>query len=371
MGFNLYRLIIYVLTTALFFINLGASTANVVQTIVVDRREKQPVTGASVFSARGLIMGITDDKGQVPQFDKHDFPLSVRSVGFKEATLTAPVDTLFMEEEEYNLPEFTVSTDERPVVQVIAYVREYCTGAMAGDTLQYYSDYMMRSFLTDRKKVKGYHESDANARVLNTRKYCRYINEIRDSVAIPTDMENFLSWNRVVGFNGRVEEPDTIRNGARTDTVQGKYSPILFYEKSPRTFTRTKDNLGNHKGHIYSPAIFKLLGLTVDATQLQLREVYVANESGIYGPGDLISEVFNIHMRGRGKLWRRFFRSKVPVEMDSYIEVYPVEVTYLTITEYKEERKNNDTIPFRTNENVPGLLPSIQKMVDRVNSLHR
>lgn len=352
-------------------LGLGVSTVIGAHTIVVDDEEKQPVIGASIFSARGLILGITDENGQIPAFSDCDIPLTVRFLGLKETKLTAAIDTLFMEKEAFTLPEVMVTSDERPVIKVVAYVREYCTGAMAGDTLQFYSDYMMRSFLTNKKKVKGYHGSDANSKVLNARKYCRYINENRDSVAIPSDMENFLSWKHIVGFNGRVEEPDTIRNGARTDTVQGKYSPVLYYEKTPITFIRKKDNIGDHKGHVYSPTIFKLFGLTVDATQLQLREVFASNESGIYGPADLISEVFNIHMRGRGKLWRKFFRTKAPVEMDSYIEVYPIDVTYLTIPEYNEERKDNDPIPFRTNENVPELLPSIQKIVDRVNSLPR
>lgn len=178
---------------ALLFIGLNASTAAGAETVVVDRAENEPVIGASVLSAQGLILGITDENGLLPPFSKSDLPLSVRSVGFKEAKLMASVDILFMTAEEYTLPEVTVTTDERPVIRVIAYVREYCTGAMAGDTLQFYSDYMMRSFLTDRKEVKGYHGSDANVKVLNARKYCRYINEHRDSVAVPTDMENFLS----------------------------------------------------------------------------------------------------------------------------------------------------------------------------------
>ena len=364
MTFHTFRTLLTILVIGLCtFISKGTNT------VIADISERQPIVGASVFSSQGLILGISDERGQLPHFSGNDLPLTIRSVGYKEARLAQTADTLFMEEEAYTLPEFTVASDERPFIKVTAYVREYCTGAMAGDTLQFYGEYMMRSFVTDREKVKGYHSSDAKAKVMNSRLYCRYLNEKRDSVAIPTDIEDVLSWKHVVSFKGREEEPAVIRTGARADTVMGKFSPLMFYEKNARTFSRKKDILGDHEGHTWSPTIFKLFGMTVDATRLQFSDVYALNESGVYCPVDMISKSYNVHMKGRGKLWKLLFRTKEPVEMDSFIEVFPVDVQFLTLQEYKEERKEDESIPFSKNDNVSPLHPTFQQIVDRVNSL--
>lgn len=339
--------------------------------IVVDGSDGSPVIGATVFSSSGLILGATDADGNTPDVNEASYPLTIHSLGYKEGIAATPGDTLMMNAAAYDLPPVTVMPGERPITRVVCYVREYSTGATDRDTLKMYSEYMVESYHIDEgTKVKGYHKYDFVPKTRTERRFAHYTGaDGRDSVATPEDDEYISFMNFLVSLPVDVfEEPDTIKNGALTDTVQGRYSPGIFYKKTPEFFVTSLDMLSNYKNHIYSPNVYKFFGLTIDIREMNLSFAYKANPSGKYNIHDFLYEISSANILGRGKWIKKAFKTKNPVEIDSNVEVYPVEINYLTVDEYKEQRKEHNKLEFRIPDNALPVLPSVQRLIDRINT---
>lgn len=339
--------------------------------IVVDGSDGSPVIGATVFSSSGLILGATDADGNTPDVNEASYPLTIHSLGYKEGIAATPGDTLMMNAAAYDLPPVTVMPGERPITRVVCYVREYSTGATDRDTLKMYSEYMVESYHIDEgTKVKGYHKYDFVPKTRTERRFAHYTGaDGRDSVATPEDDEYISFMNFLVSLPVDVfEEPDTIKNGALTDTVQGRYSPGIFYKKTPEFFVTSLDMLSNYKNHVYSPNVYKFFGLTIDIREMNLSFAYKANPSGKYNIHDFLYEISSANILGRGKWIKKAFKTKNPVEIDSNVEVYPVEINYLTVDEYKEQRKEHNKLEFRIPDNALPVLPSIQRLIDRINT---
>ncbi|MDE6288711.1 MAG: hypothetical protein K2M00_08015 [Muribaculaceae bacterium] len=349
-----------------------ASYANDYITLA-DSVDKSPVVGASVISSNGLIIGITDENGQI-SVQKSDYPLSLRCLGYEASTVDqSDVDSILMLPATYSLSEIVVSPADRPITRVVTYAREYCTGATTTDTLQLYCDYMLEYFFADGK-VKGYSKSHQLPNSLNYRRYGRIANaDGLDSIMRPKsdDDVSTLSFLQNMAFvpYDQKELTDTLKAGATSDTIQGKYFPKFIYRLNNGFFTIDCDALSDYKNHSFSPWFFKILGLTMDMQEAYWTLIYKQNESGKYGINDFISGTYNMHILGKGKLLKKMLGVQDAIHMNCYIEQYPVEIEHLTVEEYKELKKTyyERTEKFRVPANLQPLAPAIQSLIDRVN----
>lgn len=341
------------------------------QLTVWDKGEQAPVVGASVISSQGIIMGVTDVNGGIKLADK-DFPVSVRSIGYESATADNHTDTLFMAPATYAISEVTVSPASRPITRVVTYAREYCTGATPSDTMQMYGEYMLEYFFADGK-VKGFKKSDTSARELNRRCYGRLANSAGlDSLLRPNPEDDIssLSFMKIISLvpGGEKKAPETFMQGATTDTVQGKFYPKVAFRKFNDFFTVDHDALADYKDHHWEPWFFKMFGLTMDLTTVKCREAYRYSDSGKYTIREFLYGTCNLHIIAKGKLFKKIMRVKDAMEIDSYIEEYPVSIEYLTPEEYKELRnEKNRSQEFVMPANTLPLAPAIQTLIDPIN----
>ena len=336
----------------------------------VDGSDRTPVAGATVVDRSGVIAGMTDAAGTLAGLHPEQYPLSVRSLGYEAATVTAHTDTVALAPAVIELAEVAVSTAERPVRRVVCFAREYCTGATGTDTMQMYSEYMLEMFCTDGK-VKGYSKYDRTARIKAARRYSRHVGEDRDSVARPKhgDDETMLSF---VGLlvsvpEDDVNETEAIAAGAAADTVQGKYCPATIYRRTPELLIVSSDKLSNQKDHKMSPAIFKLFGLSMEMREFATADAFALNDSRTYGIADYVYGTASMNILGTGKWIKKAFRSKVPVDIRCYVELYPVDITNISVDEYKELRKDRGPLRFSTPHNLLPQLPSAQALIERVD----
>ncbi|MDE6329134.1 MAG: hypothetical protein K2L83_00300 [Muribaculaceae bacterium] len=329
--------------------------------VVVGGDDGLPLAGATVLSDSGLIVGISDNDGVVAVPEGATYPLTVRSMGFGIVTVSEPRGSVVLPVVEYSLPEVTVSNADRPIRRIIWYCREYTTSATPSDTMQVYGEYMLETFNTDGK-VKGYKSSDERANVKASRRYVRMARpELPDSVFIPSEDDETLRVFSVEGglFNPRVdkfEETAAIRGGGRIDSVAGKHSARAIMRKDNGRYMTTVDFLSDHKGHVWSPGLFKLLGITMDFNRFDVGSCFRANDAGVYDIYDLLYSSMAVETLVRGKVLKWAFRSKDPVKMHMSIEFYPIEVTSHTVDEYKSMRKDKSPMKFRLPQT---LLPEI------------
>lgn len=342
--------------------------------IVIDSNDNSPLNGCTVISSNGLILGSTDSNGSINADDK-DFPLTFKSLGFSTKFVEDNfIDTVFMEPADYPLQEVVINPGDRPITRVLAYIREYCTGATNKDTLQMYSEYMFEYFFADGK-VKGFDKTHQTGISRYVQRYGRIAksNGI-DSVMRPKYGDNMTAISFVDNMafipNEQKEETEILKHGQQNiDTIWGKYYPKFVYRKTDKNFFIDCDALSDHKEHKVSPWFFKILGMTMDMYKAEWSVMYHNNGTSQYNLNDFIYGIYNISIKGKGKQLKKMIGVDDVIDIDCYMELYPVEITYLTTEEYKEikkeyfDRKSELIRP----ENLTPIPPSVQSLVDRIN----
>lgn len=364
------RKLILLAATAIF---TAALTAGAHRLTVVDDNDMQPVIGASIITRTGLIAGITDINGVADNINEHDYPLTVHSIGYKDARLDSTTDTLRMTTDTYSLPEVTVTPGKRPIMRVVAYATEHTTGVYNGDTLQFFSEYMVENYNKTVKKVKGYSDFDKLKKIKGVNQVFRHVkSDGTDTVARPRNGENAVSLFTLLG-----EIPatpltlsDSLKHGlVDADTIMGKYSPYTITRKTPNSYIVTYDDLADSKNRKWSPTIFKLVGITMDFHEFSSTRIYAPSDNGVLGVHDLVSYTSSARVTARGKWVKWALHSKTPIELNSYVQVFPVSITYLTVEEYKEQRKDRLPVPIKPSPLAPPLHPSVKSMLERVMAI--
>ena len=104
--------------------------------VVADSLTRKPLESASVFDRSGKFICTSRGGGRVSEATAVDCPLTIRFMGFHEATVPdMNVDTVFLRENIMELPEFVVESRQKKVLHVLAYVREYSTLSTYTDTV--------------------------------------------------------------------------------------------------------------------------------------------------------------------------------------------------------------------------------------------
>lgn len=359
----------HIIAFAVLCLGIGCQIQANVPVNVVDKTDRSPIIGATVIDRAGIIVGITDGNGQISVKSEANFPITVRYIGYEPLT-TSERDTIAMTATSYALKEVEINPADRPIKRVICFAREYSSGIAGKDTMQLYSEYMAQAFIAEGK-VKGYKKYDAHPHIRNTKRYARIVKTGNDSIFKPRlyDDVTELSWYDLMAFlpTEKLELRDAIKEGAETDTVFGKYGPQFIYSLKNNIYSQKADILSNQKNRKVSPWLFKLFGLTVDIDAGVWTMSYNDKGKGTFGIYDLISGTYNIHIIGRGKWIRKILDSKYPIEMNSYLEIYPLEITNCTVEEYKE-LNTYDRIPFQYPAGLQPLSPAIQSLVDSLES---
>lgn len=352
---------------------LIAMTAIAADKIYVrDAEDSSPLPGVSVFSSSGLILGATDIDGAIDSYSATDYPLTLKCMGYKPALCQHGQSEVSLVPESVELSAVTVTPADRPVVRVVCYVREYSSGGTSSDTVQMFAEHVGDLYYTTGK-VKKF-KAPGSFRPLVSRLYERHTDSHGlDSVAAPEFRDDMISWIDLVELPPHpIKESDVIAAGAATDTIQGKYGIKTLVRKTPSTYSMMEDALSDSKSHSMSPFLFKLLGMTIDITELQQTWAFKANDRGLYNPSDLKYGSLTMALTGKGKWIKKAFKSTTPVDMRAYFEIYPLRVEYLTAEEAREQVKGNPPAErFERSEAATPLPKATQDLVDRVNAMKR
>lgn len=317
------------------------------KTIVVVDSEQNPIPAASVSNFKGVSVTMTNDFGHATVAEK-DYSLTVKALGFKNTVVTIESDTVVMPWKIYELDEVVVNSHARPIERIVCYVRENSGVIADGDTTSLRWEGMVDYMIpVGKTKQKGHDKP----RVLNSRFSLTSTAQSVDTTGI---VEHFTFYNLIRYPRNKVNESQKLASmESGNDTV--KVSKLGLVEevhgKTPAGYRVYKDFLADKKEHVWSPGIFKLIGATIDFHELAITRLYGAEDSGVYQPHDLMAMSATLHLTGRGKMLRFAFNSKGDTDIFSHIEVYPVEITFLTEEEVKEIKKEKPDQQF--------VLPSI------------
>ena len=341
--------------------------------VIADSARHTPLPNASVFDSRGKAIGMSDSKGRTPYIAPADYPVTVRYLGFGEKIVDkAGCDTLFLRENDVELPEVVVETKQQKALHMLAYIREYSTLSTYTDTVFLFREKMVDYMLVqdNKSRFKGWF----SPRLLKSKSYYRFTNDAGlDSVS---DVSNqHFSWSDWIGVTPAVEMPPALQKAEiAADTVFGKYSPAEIWTRNNDKVSVAVNVLADIHGRKWVPELSGFFMKNLDFENFRIRFNYdnVAGES--VTPQDLTGYSYNIESNGRGRDMFMFNRIDEPFYVNTYAEVYILDKEYITIKEAKKwesHKFGNADIDIFEPTQAPPLQPVIQLLVDRVNNIDR
>jgi len=339
----------------------------------IDCGDNAPVAGATVIDKSGMILGMTDENGKIAIANDDAFPISVSCIGYEPLSVAEYKESVVLAPFSYQLNEIVVTPAEKPVIRVVCFAREYSSGITGADTLQLYCEYMTEAFLVNGK-VKGYKKTASKPKAKSVKRYAKITKDGMDSIFSPKRNDDItkISWLNFMTFLPEGEHlliPEAIKNGADSDTIMGKHGPKFTYQMRNGIFTKTADMLSDHKDRKWSPWFLKIIGMTMDIDagtwSLSFSNKKADEKFSIY---DFRCGTYNIHIIGKGKWIKKAFNTTQPIEMHSYLEMYPIEITQSTVEEYKAMVNDDSGIPFKYPLDIQPLSPVIQQFVEEIDN---
>lgn len=341
--------------------------------IVVDETDSTAIISASVFDASGNMVGMTSQDGSLPCLSPDAYPITVRNIGYEPLTIATPVDVAAMHAHVYELPDLILDGEtSRDVLRLTCYIRGYGSLISAGDTVSQFTEYVCDYFIP-RKKIKKY-KGRTTPRVLAQQTYVRYANaDGLDSIAKNTYNDDMSFLFLASLDSATIIEPDRLRGADKTivaDTINGKHGIQQIYRKTDNAFTIYRDGLAGKKGHRWSPWVLKLLGFTIDFTEMYLSKSYQPSTNGIHKPEDMTNATFAMHALGKGKFIKKIFEKKDPIDMNTLFEVYVTDREYLTLQDAQDMEENPPEIDRITAPESASPLDAVTlRLINRIEAI--
>lgn len=358
----------------IFFALLGLS-ASAQNIKVIDAPSGEPLPLAPVFDKNGNYILTADNDGifEAPQPDA--FPLTIRYMGYENASVGLGTQTIPMQPTAYELKEAVITPQERNIIRPLCYVRAFINADMGQKNLTTFSEAMGDYFFPEGK-VKGF-KPQLRMRVLNKKSYGRFSDaEVGlDSLFAMKDSLNSLLGMVDVPSDG-MNVPAEIRScteGSKTVTSGGKSAAKETWIKAGNKLLYKLDLLAGKKKHSMSPFLLKVLGYTMDIHEAVMScsfDGYNGEKSRSLRDISSFSVTLNVTARGKAILKR--LRSKDPVELKVYYEIYVVDRSHLTLNEANDLISNppkRQSVSLTCPKGIPGLDSATLKLIEGVKAL--
>lgn len=340
---------------------------------LVDAETKEALPLAAITDRNGNVVAMTSREGEIPPIASNCFPVTFNYMGYRPAVVEK-LDgrDVEMDLNVYELPEIVVSPGSHPLLHLTGYMREVSSLLGSTDSLTIFRESIV-DFLTPvgKTKQKGW----SKPRVLASKTYVRKSDSSGlDNVSGQLDEELPLRGDRYNFIPAVKSIPESMKvtEWSARKTIMGKYSPKHIWEKYGETTRWYYDGLADKEGHVYTPGVLKIAGLTSDLKEASFNYVFHTDEGNTLKPTDMTRVSLSIDLLVRGKLAKKAYNSTGPLHLRTYIEVYLTEREYLTDAEGKAIKKEAPV--YRTSDvkapaDATPLHPGIVRLVERVNAL--
>ena len=364
------RLFVFISFLLCFIANLSGAIHNIV---IADSLTRMPLPYASIFDCSGNFIGVSNSKGKTPYISQSDLPVMVRYMGYKETAVdNLSSDTIFLQENYFELPELVVATRQNRILHILGYVREYSTLTTYTDTVFLFREKMVDFMLPQEKKSKF--KGWSRPRILTSKSYYRFTNTNGlDSVS--DECQHHFSWSDWVGIAPEMEIPDVLKSKeSGIDTLYGKYAASEIWKKGYDKIVVDINVLADTVGRKWVPNLSGFFHNDLEFESFRLHLSYDNPDGNHLFPSDLNGYSFNIESTGRGRSLFRFTHPNELFYVTTYAEVYLMEKEYITLKEAKKWEKHDfasDEIGIYEATEAPGLQPQILSLMDRVNKIDR
>lgn len=339
---------------------------------IVDATDQTPVAAASIFDARGNMVGFTLNDGTLSSIPDDSYPITIRSIGYELLTIAAPEEKDWLIfPTSYQLDAVVVIPAKCEVVKQTFYVREFISGGNSDTNRTAYKEYMTERFVP-ASQTSQYRESqkfEYPARV-----YTRVHSDGKDSLNYQSKSLKQLTVSKAGKGKSKqksMKVPDSFLTADGSTTVtheeMGKSGPTLFMKQKEGTLTVVRDVLSKKKNHVWSPWFLKVLGVTLTIQKCYATVNYRTNAEGVYTDKDQLDETIVMELTMEGKMVRKMTKSDEPVQMKAMMEAYLVENEYMTIQEAQTAISNRpEEIPIVVPERATPLNATTRQLIEEV-----
>ncbi|MDE5595318.1 MAG: hypothetical protein K2I89_07080 [Muribaculaceae bacterium] len=343
------------------------------QAIVVDSLTRLPLASASLFDRDGNMIGVSGLNGRLPLVYPENYPLTLRYLGYKEKTIPyAVIDTIFLQENIAELPEFIVESREHRVLHMLAYVREYSTLSTYTDTVFLFREKMVDYMLPADKKTrfKGW----TRPRIIKTKSYYRFTNS-QGVDSVSDECGYHFSWSDWMSVAPLTSLPASLKGETcASDTVFGKYSPTEIWIKNADRVIVDVNVLADTTSRKWVPDLSGFFRNELDFENFRVRYNYDNVGAETVSPVNLTGYSFSVESNGRGRNMFMFNRINEPFFVSTYAEVYIIDKEYITVKEAKKWANHNfkdDEVVIYQPSEAPDLNASVYELIERVNSIDK
>ena len=341
--------------------------------VVADSISKLPLPNASIFDYKGNLLGICNSNGKSSYISPNNLPVTVRYMGFKEKEIeNLNQDTVFLQENYFELPEVIVATRQKSILHMLAYVREYSSLTTYTDTIFLFREKMVDFMVPQDIKLK--YKGWTKPRILSSKSYYHFRNsEGLDSVS--DECDHHFSWSDWIGVNPLMPiNENLIRTEIGSDTLKGKYSHSEIWNKNKDKIAIDINVLADTLTRRWVPDIKGYLKDNIDFENFKVHFGYENVTGDLLLPNDLTNYSFNIESVGRGHSLFRFNRPDEDYYVSTYAEVYFLDKEFISLKEAKKWEKHNfntDEIEIYEAYEAPELQPNILSLMDRVENIDK
>lgn len=339
--------------------------------IIVDASSGMPLAGVSIFSNQGRLLGVTSGKGEVPSVAFDAYPLTARSIGFKERSGILRTDSAVgMQTAAYELPELIVDSKKHEVLHLLALVRDYSTLATYSDTVTMYREKWV-DFMIPTKRTKKFSGWRA-PRILSTNSFYRFT-DINGLDSVSDNFNQHFSWSDWVGILDHALLPQAIAGKtATTDTTKGKYGPTEIWTARDNSISLFVNVLADTISRKWVPNLSNFFKNHIDfetfTVNYQFSEIY---GDDIYAT-DLDAFSINIASRGRGHNMFKFNRRDQPFFVTTYAEIYIVDKEFISRSEaikWENHSFAETPLDIPVPPSIPPLPQATSDLIARVESI--
>ena len=341
--------------------------------VVADSISRLPLPNASLFDKKGNLLGICNSNGKSPYVSASSLPVIIRYMGFKEKEIeNLNRDTVFLQENYFELPEVVVATRQKSILHMLAYVREYSSLTTYSDTIFLFREKMVDFMVPQDSKMK--YRGWTKPRILGSKSYYHFRNsEGLDSVS--DECDHHFSWSDWIGvnpkmpINGKLQETEI-----GTETLKGKYSHSEIWYKNKDKIAIDINVLADTTSRRWVPDIGGYFKDNIDFENFKVHFGYENVTGDLLLPNDLTNYSFNIESVGRGHSLFRFNRPDEDYFVSTYAEVYFLDKEFISLKEAKKWEKhdfNSDEIEIYEAYEAPELQPDILSLMERVENIDK
>lgn len=338
----------------------------VAQTKVVDRSDGSVVPFASVITADGRLLGMTDEQGLLPAEADTVAEFSIRHLCYETFTAGASDrkrGLIELTPQVYDVGSVTVRNSPHDYLRMRSYRRFYLSDTK--DSVRNYTESIVDYYMPLKKKPN---KKNSFIKTRAARNYgivkragrdSIYYNEKPRQPRSEREAEELFMGNMLLINDKKYSR---INRSANVDVMNGKHWPKAVYRRNADVTTFQCDQLADKKDHSYGFWGLKLLGITMEISEAVVTEMYRTNAANIFGLPDMIGRSLAMTVTIGHKSMAKTYGSKF-VSMKSNMEMYFIDMAYMSEAEARAEKEEPLTgINFEVPAHAPKPGVAIEKL---------